>query len=141
MSNGCKLISKSNVAGIRGGAKLHKRYDLIVLDDFEHEANTITPEAREKNANLVTAVVYPALEPHTGRLRVNGTPVHYDSFINNLLTNYAKAKEDKKNFAWKVITYKAITDEGAPLWESFFNSKKLEEKKKFYADSGQPQKF
>ena len=141
LSNGCKLISKSNVAGIRGGAKLHKRYDLIVLDDFEHEANTITPEARDKNANLVTAVVYPALEPHTGRLRVNGTPVHYDSFINNLLTNHAKAKEDKRKFAWRVITYKAITDEGAPLWESFFNKKKLEEKKKFYSDSGQPQKF
>jgi hypothetical protein len=65
-------------------------------------------------ANLVTAVVYPALEPHTGRLRVNGTPVHYDSFINNLLTNHAKAKDNKKEFAWKVITYKAITDEGAP---------------------------
>jgi len=141
LSNGCKLISKSNVAGIRGGAKLHKRYDLIVLDDFEHEANTITPEARDKNANLVTAVVYPALEPHTGRLRVNGTPVHYDSFINNLLTNHAKAKEDKKQFAWRVITYKAIIGDGAPLWESFFNKKKLEEKKKFYADSGQPHKF
>ena len=141
LSNGCKLISKSNVAGIRGGAKLHKRYDLIVLDDFEHEANTITPEARDKNANLVTAVVYPALEPHTGRLRVNGTPVHYDSFINNLLTNHAKAKEDKKQFSWKVITYKAIIGDGSPLWESFFNKKKLEEKKKFYADSGQPQKF
>ena len=25
LKNGCKLISKSNVAGIRGGAKLHKR--------------------------------------------------------------------------------------------------------------------
>ena len=75
LKNGCKLISKSNVAGIRGGAKLHKRYDLICLDDFEHEQNTITVDARAKNANLVTAVVYPALEPHTGRLRVNGTPV------------------------------------------------------------------
>ena len=32
-----KLISKSNLSGIRGGAKLHKRYDLIVLDDFEDE--------------------------------------------------------------------------------------------------------
>ena len=34
-SNGCKLISKSNISGIRGGAKLHKRYDLIVLDNFD----------------------------------------------------------------------------------------------------------
>ena len=141
LTNQCKLISKSNVAGIRGGAKLHKRYDLIVLDDFEHENNTITREAREKNANLVTAVVYPALEPHTGRLRVNGTPVHYDSFINNLLTNYAKAEKDGKKFAWNVITYKAITDEGVALWSSFFSEKKLKEKKKFYSDSGQPQKF
>jgi len=143
LSNNCKLISKSNVAGIRGGAKLHKRYDLIILDDFEHEQNTITPDARAKNANLVTAVVYPALEPYTGRLRVNGTPVHYDSFINNLLTRHAKVKKEgkEKDFAWKVITYKAILDSGAPLWPSFFTRKKIKEKKKFYQDSGQSQKF
>ena len=141
LSNGCKLISKSNVAGIRGGAKLHKRYDLIILDDFEHEANTITREARDKNANLVTAVVYPAIEPHTGRLRVNGTPVHYDSFINNLLINHARAKSDNKDFAWKLITYKAVTKSGESLWHSWFPKSKLEEKKKFYQDSGQPSKF
>ena len=141
LSNGCKLISKSNVAGIRGGAKLHKRYDLIVLDDFEHEANTITREARDKNANLVTAVVYPAIEPHTGRLRVNGTPVHYDSFINNLIINYERSISDGEDFAWKLITHKAILPSGEPLWPSFFNSAKLEEKKKFYRDSGQASKF
>ena len=76
LSNGCKLISKSNLSGIRGGAKLHKRYDLIVLDDFEDENNTVTPESRSKISNLVTAVVFPALEPGTGRLRIYGTPVH-----------------------------------------------------------------
>ena len=141
LSNGCKLISKSNVAGIRGGAKLHKRYDLIILDDFEHEQNTITQDARAKNANLVTAVVYPALEPHTGRLRVNGTPVHYDSFINNLLTSHAKARKGSTEFAWKVITYKAIRSDGTALWDSWFPLTKLDEKKKFYRDSGTPSKF
>ena len=141
LTNGCKLISKSNVAGIRGGAKLHKRYDLIILDDFEHEANTISTDARAKNSNLVTAVVYPALEPHTGRLRVNGTPVHYDSFINNLIINYARNKKKKEKFAWKVITYKAILPNGSSLWSSWFPKEKLEEKKKFYRDSGTPAKF
>jgi len=141
LSNGCKLISKSNVAGIRGGAKLHKRYDLIILDDFEHEQNTITQDARAKNANLVTAVVYPALEPHTGRLRVNGTPVHYDSFINNLIISHEKSKKSKEEFAWRVITYKAILPNGSPLWDSWFPITKLEEKKKFYRDSGTPSKF
>ena len=143
LNNGCKLISKSNVAGIRGGSKLHKRYDLIILDDFEHEANTITKDARDKNANLVTAVVFPALEPHTGRLRINGTPVHYDSFINNLLTSYYKAKKDGKSdeFAWKVMTYKARNESGSLLWPSFFTEEFLEHRKKFYIDSGQSDKY
>jgi len=141
LKNGCKLLSKSNVSGIRGGAKLHKRYDLIILDDFEDENNTLTPEARAKNGNLITAVVYPALEPHTGRLRINGTPVHYDSFINNLITNSEKAKKDKKDFAWKVRLYKVIDNKGNVLWDSWFPKTKLEEKKIFYRDSGMPHKY
>ncbi|QDP66947.1 MAG: putative terminase large subunit [Prokaryotic dsDNA virus sp.] len=139
--NGSKLISKSNLSGIRGGAKLHKRYDLIVLDDFEDENNTITAESRSKIANLVTAVVFPALEPGTGRLRINGTPVHFDSFINNILVANTKAATEKKDFSWKVITYKAIQDDGTPLWPGWFGEKEMERKKKFYTDSGQPQKF
>ena len=141
LSNGCKLISKSNLSGIRGGAKLHKRYDLIVLDDFEDENNTITPEARSKISNLVTAVVFPALEPKTGRLRINGTPVHYDAFIQNILVGYQKAQKEDQPFSWRVITYKAIQEDGTPLWASWFGHEEMKRKKKFYADSGTPQKL
>ena len=140
-SNGCKLLSKSNISGIRGGAKLHKRYDLIVLDDFEDENNTLTPESRSKNSNMVTAVCHPALEPGGGRLRINGTPVHFDSFINNLIENYEKSEKEGSEFSWKVMLYKAIQSDGTALWDSWFPTEKLEEKKKFYADSGKPQKF
>ena len=140
LKNGCKLISKSNISGIRGGAKLHKRYDLVVLDDFEDENNTLTSESRSKNANMVTAVVAPALEPHDGRLRINGTPVHYDSFINNLINNYQKSQSENKDFSWKVMLYKAIQEDQA-LWHSWFPLTKLTEKKKFYVDSGKPHKF
>ena len=140
-SNGCKLISKSNISGIRGGAKLHKRYDLVILDDFEDENNTITPEARAKNSNLITAVVFPALEPGSGRLRINGTPVHYDSFINNLIINYEKSITQNEDFSWDVVLKKAIMDDGTMLWNSWFGKKEMERKKKFYADSGQPYKF
>ena len=140
-TNGCKLISKSNISGIRGGAKLHKRYDLIILDDFEDENNTITPEARSKNSNLITAVVFPALEPGTGRLRINGTPVHFDSFINNLIVNYEKSISEGNDFSWDVVLKKAIEPDGTMLWNSWFGKKEMERKKKFYADSGQPYKF
>jgi len=141
LKNGCKLISKSNLSGIRGGAKLHKRYDLIVLDDFEDENNTGTPEARSKIANLVTAVVFPALEPGTGRLRINGTPVHFDAFVTNILNGYNKAQVQGNDFSWDVITHKAIMPDGTPLWPSWFGHKEMERKKKFYADNGVPQKF
>ena len=141
LNNGSKLISKSNLSGIRGGAKLHKRYDLIVLDDFEDENNTVTPESRSKIANLVTAVVFPALEPKTGRLRINGTPVHFDSFIQKILVGHDQAAKEKKDFSWKVITYKALQEDGTPLWPSWFGHKEMERKKKFYADSGTPHKF
>ena len=141
LKNGCKLISKSNLSGIRGGAKLHKRYDLIVLDDFEDENNTVTPESRSKISNLVTAVVFPALEPKTGRLRINGTPVHFDSFIQKILVGYDKAEKAKEDFSWKVITYKALQKDGTPLWPSWFGHKEMARKKKFYADSGTPHKF
>ena len=141
LKNGCKLISKSNLSGIRGGAKLHKRYDLIVLDDFEDENNTITSESRSKIANLVTAVVFPALEPKTGRLRINGTPVHYDAFITNILNGHLKAEAKGEDYSWKVITYKALQSDGTPLWPAWFGHEEMQRKKKFYADSGQPQKF
>jgi hypothetical protein len=141
LKNGCKLISKSNLSGIRGGAKLHKRYDLIVLDDFEDENNTVTPESRAKISNLVTAVVFPALEPKTGRLRINGTPVHFDSFIQKILTGHEMAKKQGDKYSWKVITYKALQDNGSTLWPSWFGHKEMERKKKFYQDSGTPQKF
>jgi hypothetical protein len=141
LKNNCKLISKSNLSGIRGGAKLHKRYDLIILDDFEDENNTITPESRSKISNLVTAVVFPALEPGTGRLRINGTPVHYDAFITNILAGFEKAKANNEPFSWKVITYKAILPDGTSLWPSWFGPEEMKRKKKFYSDSGQPQKF
>jgi hypothetical protein len=111
------------------------------LDDFEDENNTITPESRSKIANLVTAVVFPALEPHSGRLRINGTPVHYDAFITNILNGFVKAEAKGQDYSWKVITYKALQDNGMPLWPSWFGLEEMERKKKFYADSGQPQKF
>ena len=141
LKNRCKLISKSNLSGIRGGAKLHKRYDLIVLDDFEDENNTITPESRSKISNLVTAVVFPALEPGSGRLRINGTPVHYDAFIQRILVGYDQATRKGEDYSWDVITYKALQDDGTTLWPSWFGHKEMARKKKFYTDSGTPQKF
>ena len=39
------------------------------------------------------------------------------------------------------MMYKAVQSDGTALWHSWFPKEKLEEKKKFYEDSGQPAKY
>ena len=47
----------------------------------------------------------------------------------------------REKFSWHVITYKALQNDGTPLWPDWFGMKEMERKKKFYQDSGSPQKF
>ena len=57
------------------------RYTGIILDDFESELNTKTPDSRRQIKEWVTAAVYPAIDfDKQGFLWCNGTIVHYDSF-------------------------------------------------------------
>ena len=81
--NGCRMIAKGASQRLRGKKQLSTRYTGIVLDDFESELNTKTPEARLQIKNWVTAAVYPAIDfDKKGFLWCNGTIVHYDSFLN-----------------------------------------------------------
>ena len=114
----------------------------MILDDFESELNTKTPEGRQQIKNWVTAAVYPAIDfDKNGFLWCNGTIVHYDSFLNGIVREHDNAKKSGEDFSWDVVTYKAILDDGTPLWPSRWPIKKLEERKQFYIDSGTPAKF
>jgi predicted phage terminase large subunit-like protein len=141
LSNGCRMIAKGASQRLRGKKQLSTRYTGIILDDFESELNTKTPDARFNMKNWVTAAVYPAIDfDKKGFLWCNGTVVHWDSFLNNILTSARSAKKNNETFAWEVFTKKAIED-GKPIWKSRWSMKKLDERKKFYVDSGTPAKF
>ena len=47
----------------------------------------------------------------------------------------------KEKFSWRVYKRIAIQENGSALWPSWFPVSKLEEKKRFYRDSGMPDKF
>ena len=141
-SNGCRMIAKGTAQRLRGKKQLSTRYTGIILDDFESELNTKTPEARKQIKDWVTAAVYPAIDfDKGGFLWCNGTIVHYDSFLNGLVRNHQMAEKSGEDFAWDLITHKAILDDGTPLWPSRWPIKKLEERKQFFIDSGTPSKF
>ena len=141
LKNGCRMIGKGASQRLRGKKQFSTRYTGIILDDFESELNTKTPDARHNMKNWVTAAVYPAIDfDKGGFLWCNGTVVHWDSFLNNIITGYAQAKKEGKEYAWSVYTKKAI-ENGRPIWESRWSMAKLEKRKKFYIDSGTPAKF
>ncbi len=142
LNNGCRMIAKGTSQRLRGKKQLSTRYTGIVLDDFESELNTKTPEARQQIKNWVTAAVYPAIDfDKGGFLWCNGTIVHYDSFLNNIVDNYKAAKKTGEEYSWDVVTHKAILEDGTTLWPSRWPIEKLEERKQFYIDSGTPAKF
>ena len=116
--NGCRMIAKGTSQRLRGKKELSTRYTGIILDDFESEGNTKTAEGRLGIKNWVTAAVYPAIDfDKGGFLWCNGTIVHWDSFLNNIVVSHRESKKANNDFAWKVITYKAI-EEGKPIWPS-----------------------
>ena len=140
--NGCRMIAKGASQRLRGKKQLSTRYTGIILDDFESELNTKTPEARTQIKNWVTAAVYPAIDfDKGGFLWCNGTIVHYDSFLNGLVKGYNDSQKTGEEYSWNLTTYKAILDNGVPLWPSRWPLTKLEERKQFYIDSGTPAKF
>jgi predicted phage terminase large subunit-like protein len=141
LKNGCRLIGKGTSQRLRGKKQLSTRYTGIILDDFESELNTKTPESRRQIKEWVTAAVYPAIDfDKNGFLWCNGTVVHYDSFLNGLVRGSNEAKKTGEEYMWEVFTRKAIED-GKPIWPSRWPLKKLEERKQFFIDSGTPAKF
>ena len=91
--------------------------------------------------NWVTSAVYPAIDfDKGGFLWCNGTIIHYDSFLNNILDRYKQSQKNGEEYSWEIYSRKAIED-GKPIWPSRWPVKKLEERKQFYIDSGTPSKF
>ena len=141
LTNGCRMIAKGANQRLRGKKQLSTRFTGMVLDDFESELNTKTPEARQQIKNWVTAAVFPAIDfDKNGFLWCNGTIVHWDSFLNGLVSGWRDARKSGEAYSWEVYTQKAIED-GRPIWPSRWPLSKLEERKQFYIDSGTPAKF
>jgi len=140
---GDRVIAKGTSQRLRGRAEVDVRYTGIVLDDFESELNTKTPERRADIKKWIVSTVYPALEETPGNegwIWLSGTIVHYDSYLQMTYDGWKKALEDKRPYPWDVNFYRAIED-GKPLWESQFSEEKLESKKREFIEAGLVNKF
>ena len=143
-SKGDRVIAKGTSQRLRGRSQLGLRYTKIILDDFESELNTKTPDRRREIKEWVMSTVEPALEnsaENEGSIWLIGTIVHYDSFLQSIYDGYLEAIRDKRKYAWDVIYHKAIDSDGNVLWGSYFSKEKLGDIRKRFEDVGLTHKF
>jgi len=140
---GDRLIAKGTSQRLRGRAEVDVRYTGIILDDFESELNTKTPERRADIKKWIVSTVYPALEETPGRegwIWLAGTIVHFDSFLQTVLDGNNKAREEGREYPWNV-TFKRAIEDGKSIWKEQFSLKKLEAKKREFIEAGLVNKF
>jgi len=90
------------------------RPSLIICDDLEDDKGVLNPEQREKLWKWLYSAVLPTLEPKKGKIFVIGTILHHDSLLRNLIKKY------------NGVIYKAIKEDGNPLWADRFPIELLE---------------
>ena len=143
-SKGDRVIAKGTSQRLRGRSQLGLRYTKIILDDFESELNTKTPDRRWEIKEWVMSTVEPALENSAGNegsIWLIGTIVHYDSFLQSIYDGYTEATRDKRRYAWDVMYHKAIDGDGNVLWSSYFSKQKLADIRRRFEDVGLAHKF
>lgn len=142
-ARGDRIIAKGTSQRLRGRSQLGLRYTNIILDDFESELNTKTPDRRREIKEWVMSTVEPALEnskENEGSIWLIGTIVHYDSFLQGVYDGWLDANRDERKSAWAVLYKKAIEDD-IPLWPNYFSKQKLLDIKRRFTDMGLVHKF
>lgn len=142
-ARGDRIIAKGTSQRLRGRSQLGLRYTNIILDDFESELNTKTPERRREIKEWVMSTVEPALEnskENEGSIWLIGTIVHYDSFLQGVYDGFLQAEKENRKSAWNVLYKKAIVGD-IPLWSSYFTKEKLNDIKRRFNEMGLLHKF
>ena len=142
-AKGDRIIAKGTSQRLRGRSELGLRYTKIVLDDFESELNTKTPERRREIKEWLMSTVYHAMEEskvNAGAIWLIGKIVNYDSALQGIYDGYLEAKEKGEEYTWEMIFHRAIED-GIPLWPSYFPKEKIASIRKDYENVGQLHKF
>ena len=142
-AKGDRLIAKGTSQRLRGRTEIDVRYTGIILDDFESELNTKTPERRAEIKKWIVSTVFPALEESPGNegwIWMAGTIVHYDSFLQMVVEGFNQAKQDGRDYPWDMTFYKAIEND-KPLWPEQFPLKKLAAKKREFIEAGLVNKY
>ena len=118
-SNNIRVLARGAGASMRGLRYGAHRPDLVIVDDLENDEAVMTPLQRKKTENWFKRVLLNCVGPD-GQVFIIGTILHYDSLLAKLL----------KDDYWFRRKYKAVKDDGTPLWPERWPMERLKQKEK-----------
>lgn len=117
-ANNIRVLAKGAGSSMRGLRHGSWRPDLVIVDDLENDEAVNTALQRKKTENWFKRVLLNCVGPD-GQVFIIGTILHFDSLLSKLL----------KDKFWTRRKYKAIQDDGSPLWPERWPLQRLAAKK------------
>ena len=114
------LSFEKNIRGLKFGSK---RPTLIILDDIEDDQRVLNPDLRRKDSDKLNKQIVPSVAADDGKIKMIGTILHHDS----LLAKQLRLHDGK--------IYKAIKEDGTPLFPDLYSLEKLAERKRIMGSS------
>lgn len=143
-----RISAKGSEQKMRGLKWNNKRPDLIVCDDLENDEIVMNKERRDKFKRWFYGAVIPCLSA-TGVIRIVGTILHEDSFLNNLMPSEwdkRTVQEDLKIWRkglrtgeWLSVKYRAHNEDFTKiLWPTHYDKDYFVSLRQDYIDRGMP---
>ncbi len=140
-----RIFVRGSEQKVRGLKWNQLRPDLIVCDDLENEELVYNKDRREKFKKWFDGALLPSRSSN-GIVRVVGTVLHMDSFLNNLMpaeSSKYTVKEELKDYstnklaAWRSVRYRAHNEDFSQiLWPGRYDKKWFVKTKSYYDDQG-----
>lgn len=143
-----RITAKGSEQKMRGLKWNNKRPDLIIGDDLENDEIVLNAERRDKFKRWFYGAVLPSLSAN-GVIRIVGTILHEDSFLNNLMPSEWDKRtvtEDLRVYRksirrgeWLSVKYRAHTDDYTKiLWPQHYDKDYFVALRQDYMDRGIP---
>lgn len=127
---------------MRGKIKKGWRVTKLLLDDFEDEKNTNTPELRDRIKKRIAATYLPLVDNKIGHILAIGTIAHFDGWFCNRYDAWLNAKREGKEgeLQFPVIYYQ-VEENGKPMWPERFSLAEIGRIRSAYAELGRLDMF
>lgn len=119
-ANGVKVVARGRGSSARGLRYKQFRPDLVIVDDLEDDELVESKERRDKLERWLLRVVLNIIAPG-GRFFMVGTVLHHDCVLVRML---------KRTDVFTTRLWKAIRENGKPLWPARWPMTRLEAKRK-----------